>query len=196
MRQRWPPVGFPPSEKRMRNHLQRVGNLFVIGLLRSPLHRLASGSLLLITYRGRRSGRRFTIPVMYAEREETLTIFVGHSERKRWWQNLRLGAEVEVRLRVRRLRAGSSCRRQRRRRNLPRAVPAGSQGDRGSLLAHLRSRRRADAEQLTSEGGPRCEARTAAPRLGGGRGSMLLHACARATRARRAGTPGRRRRRS
>jgi deazaflavin-dependent oxidoreductase (nitroreductase family) len=88
----------------MRNHLQRVGNLFVIGLLRSPLHRLASGSLLLITYRGRRSGRCFTIPVMYAEREGTLTIFVGHSERKRWWQNLRVGAEVEVRLRGRRLR--------------------------------------------------------------------------------------------
>jgi len=53
----------------MRKHLQRFGNLFVIGLLRSPLHRLASGSLLLITYRGRRSGRRFTIPVIYAERE-------------------------------------------------------------------------------------------------------------------------------
>jgi hypothetical protein len=66
----------------MRKHLQRSGNLFVIGLLRSPLHRLASGSLLLITYRGRRSGRRFTFPVMYAEREGTLTIFVGHPERK------------------------------------------------------------------------------------------------------------------
>jgi hypothetical protein len=88
----------------MRKHLQRVGNVFVIGLLRSSLHRLASGSLLLITYRGRSSGRRFTIPVMYAEREGTLTIFVGHSERKSWWRNLRGGAEVEVRLRGRRLR--------------------------------------------------------------------------------------------
>ncbi len=66
----------------MRKHLQRFGNVFVIGLLRSPLHRLASGSLLLITHRGRRSGRRFTIPVMYAGREGTLTIFVGHPERR------------------------------------------------------------------------------------------------------------------
>jgi hypothetical protein len=88
----------------MRKHLQRFGNLFVIGLLRSPLHRPASGSLLLITYRGRRSGRRFTIPAMYAERDGALTIFVGHPERKRWWRNLRVGAEVEVRLRGRRLR--------------------------------------------------------------------------------------------
>lgn len=83
----------------MKKRLQRLGNLFVIGLLRSPLHRLLSGSLLLISYQGRRSGRRFTIPVMYAEREGTLTILVGHPERKTWWRNLRHGAEVEVRLR-------------------------------------------------------------------------------------------------
>jgi hypothetical protein len=89
----------------MRKHLRRIGNVLVIGLLRSPLHPLASGSLLLITYRGRNSGRRFTIPVMYAERAGTLTIFVGHSERKRWWRNFRGGGEVEVRLRGRCLRA-------------------------------------------------------------------------------------------
>ena len=41
---------------------------------------------------------------MYAEREGTLTIFVGHAERKRWWRNVRGGAEVEVLLRGRRLR--------------------------------------------------------------------------------------------
>jgi deazaflavin-dependent oxidoreductase (nitroreductase family) len=104
MRQRWPFDGSLLSDERMSKRLQRVGNLFVIGLLRSPLHRLASGSLLLITYRGRSSGRRFTIPVMYAERDGTLTIFVGHPERKKWWRNLRVGAQVEVRLRGRRLR--------------------------------------------------------------------------------------------
>ena len=41
---------------------------------------------------------------MYAEREETLTIFVGHPEPKKWWRNLRAGAEVEERLRGHRLR--------------------------------------------------------------------------------------------
>jgi hypothetical protein len=87
----------------VRRRLQRFSNFFVIGLLRSPLHRLASGSLLLITYRARRSRRRFTIPVMYAKRDGSLTIFIGHPERKRWWRNLRHGAEVEVRLRGRRL---------------------------------------------------------------------------------------------
>jgi len=64
--------------------MRRLANRCVIGLLRSPLHRLASGSLLLITYRGRRSGRQFTIPVMYAERDGVLTIFVGNAEQKVW----------------------------------------------------------------------------------------------------------------
>jgi hypothetical protein len=84
--------------------LLRLGNLFVIVLLRSPAHRLLSSSLLLISFRGRRSGRRFTIPVMYAERGGMLTVFVTHPERKPWWRNMRKGAEVEVRLRGDRLR--------------------------------------------------------------------------------------------
>jgi hypothetical protein len=66
----------------MKKHLQRFGNLFVISLLRSPLHRLASA----------------------AEREGTLTVFDAHPEQKRWWRNLRGGTEVEVRFRGRRLR--------------------------------------------------------------------------------------------
>jgi hypothetical protein len=92
----------------MRPHLQRLGNFLVIGLLRSPVHRVASGSLVLITYRGRSSGRRFTIPAMYAEHDGTLTIYVGHPERKRWWRNFLSGSEVvDVWLRGRRLQMGA-----------------------------------------------------------------------------------------
>jgi hypothetical protein len=76
--------------------LQCLGNLLVIGLLRSPFHGLASRSLILIAYRGRSSGRRFTLPVMYAERGGILIVLVGHPEQKRWWRNLRDGAEVDV----------------------------------------------------------------------------------------------------
>jgi hypothetical protein len=141
----------------MRKHVQRFGNLLVIGLLRSPLHRPASGSLLLITYRGRRSGRRFTIPVMYAERDGALTIFVGYPERKRWWRNLRVGSEVQVRLRGRRLRgqaevfedvAGLESYLDR--------YPRARMGHRGRRLAHLCSHHRADAERIT----PRVERST------------------------------------
>jgi hypothetical protein len=87
----------------MKKRLQRLANAFVIGLLRSPLHRVASGSLLTVTYYGRGTGRRSTIPAMYAEREGTLTIFVGRPEGKTWWRNLRDGAAVEVVLRGHRL---------------------------------------------------------------------------------------------
>lgn len=77
----------------------RTVNPLVRGLLRSPAHGLLSRRLLLITVTGRRSGRRFTIPVGYREAEGGLEIAVGGPERKRWWRNLRGGAPVAVRLR-------------------------------------------------------------------------------------------------
>jgi hypothetical protein len=65
-------------------------------LLRSPLHGLASGSLMLITFTGRRSGRRFTTPVRYIRRGDAIRCFTG-SESK-WWRNLKGGAEVTLRI--------------------------------------------------------------------------------------------------
>jgi hypothetical protein len=59
------------------------------GLLRSPLHRLASGYLALITVTGRRSGREYTFPVGYSERNGRVVIGVGWPERKSWLRNLR-----------------------------------------------------------------------------------------------------------
>jgi deazaflavin-dependent oxidoreductase (nitroreductase family) len=79
--------------------LRRIGNIFVSALLRSPLHPLLSGSLILLTYRGRRSGREYTLPVMYAEDEHGLIVFVGRASEKTWWRNLRDGSAVRVRLR-------------------------------------------------------------------------------------------------
>jgi len=73
----------------------------VAALLRSPLHRVASGQLLLITYTGRRTGRSFTTPAMYARTGDDLVVHVAHAERKVWWRNLRGGAPVRVRLRGR-----------------------------------------------------------------------------------------------
>jgi hypothetical protein len=82
----------------------RLVNPLVKALLRSPCHRLVSGSLLVLTYTGRRTGRRHSLPVMYAEREDALVVFAGRPREKRWWRNLRGGAPVEVVWRGRRLR--------------------------------------------------------------------------------------------
>jgi deazaflavin-dependent oxidoreductase (nitroreductase family) len=81
--------------------LQRAGNAVVRGLLRSPLHRLLSGRLLTITVVGRRTGRRYRIPVGYVEHDEALLIGTAGT----WYRNLRTGSTVEVRLRGRLRRA-------------------------------------------------------------------------------------------
>jgi hypothetical protein len=76
-----------------------VLNRIVGTILQSPLHGVLSGSVLLVTYTGRISDRTFTVPVLYAGRNEELLVYVGHHERKHWWRNLRGGAPVHVRLR-------------------------------------------------------------------------------------------------
>jgi deazaflavin-dependent oxidoreductase (nitroreductase family) len=79
--------------------LNQTGNRVLRGLLRSPLHRLASGRVALITVTGRRSGREYTFPVAYSQDGDGVTIQVGWPESKVWWRNLRDGAEVRLRLR-------------------------------------------------------------------------------------------------
>jgi len=79
----------------------RVANPIVRLLLRSPLHPLLSGAVLLLTYTGRRSGRRYTIPVQYARTDRRVVIWPADHQRKRWWRNLSSPAPVELRIRGR-----------------------------------------------------------------------------------------------
>ena len=80
--------------------MNRTVNPALALLLRSPIHRLASGRLALVTYTGRRSGREYTIPVLYRDRGDEVMIAVGWPERKVWWRNL-TGAGGPVRLLIR-----------------------------------------------------------------------------------------------
>jgi hypothetical protein len=68
--------------------LNRAVNPLVRLVLRSPLHRLASRRLALITYTGRRSGRLYTIPVGYEMAGLQVRINVGAPDRKVWWRSL------------------------------------------------------------------------------------------------------------
>lgn len=82
----------------------RVVNPILARLLRSPLHRLASDSLLLLTVTGRRSDREYTFPVLYDFDEEDGTVSVT-SFGTNWWKNLRDGGqEVTLHLRGERRR--------------------------------------------------------------------------------------------
>ena len=72
-------------------------------ILRSPLHFLLSPGLMLITVTGRRSGRRYTIPVGYQRDGDGLVVMVSYARRKQWWRNYREPGPVGLRLRGREL---------------------------------------------------------------------------------------------
>ena len=75
---------------------QRLYNPLVLAVLRSPLHRLLSGSVMEIAVLGRKTGLTYSIPVQYVRRGEGLLVI---SQRHRtWWRNLRGGFPVGVRL--------------------------------------------------------------------------------------------------
>lgn len=82
--------------------MNHVINPVIAGVLRSPLHGVASRHLLLLTLRTRRSARCITIPVGYEEvGANRLKVTVGAAQRKRWWRNLQEEAPVSIRLRGR-----------------------------------------------------------------------------------------------
>jgi deazaflavin-dependent oxidoreductase (nitroreductase family) len=71
-------------------------------ILLSPLHPLLSRGLLLLTFTGRKTGKRFTIPVGYQSEEVgVLTVMASEAPKKQWWKNYREPGPVEVRLRGR-----------------------------------------------------------------------------------------------
>jgi hypothetical protein len=66
-------------------------------VLRSPLHALLDPGLIEVRYRGRWSGRRHALPVMYAPAGGRMVVLAGNAPAKTWWRNFRTPAPVEVR---------------------------------------------------------------------------------------------------
>ncbi len=64
-------------------------------MLRSPLHRMVSNTILLISFRGRKTGKTYTTPVCYSQYGNEVHIFTHAG----WWKNLLGGASVSLRLR-------------------------------------------------------------------------------------------------
>ena len=71
-----------------------IVNAVVKAILRSPLHGLMSKKRMLLTFRGRKSGKVYTTPVSYFREGESIVCFTDSS----WWKNLRGGAPVRIRL--------------------------------------------------------------------------------------------------
>ncbi|QDQ98775.1 hypothetical protein [Tomitella fengzijianii] len=80
-----------------------AANRLVVPLLRSPVHRLASGKLMVVSYTGAKSGRSFALPVAYyAFSPDEVWAF---GARTGWMTNFRLPRPASLRLRGRDLRA-------------------------------------------------------------------------------------------
>ncbi len=70
-----------------------VINPLIAALLRSPLHSLLSGSSIVLSFKGRKSGKVYTFPVGYYDfRGDTLVVIPLH----RWWKNLQSNVPVTV----------------------------------------------------------------------------------------------------
>jgi deazaflavin-dependent oxidoreductase (nitroreductase family) len=85
-----------------RRFFNQLGNKFISLVLRSPFHGMLSKSTLLITVKGRKTGRKYTTPVNYLRRGDVLTIISFRS--RTWWRNLRSGSEVTLQLRGRKVK--------------------------------------------------------------------------------------------
>jgi hypothetical protein len=71
-------------------------NTLVERILRSPVHRILSGSTLLLRYHGRRSGEEHTLPVQYADTHHGLVVLVGEPDTKTWWHNFTEMGQTQV----------------------------------------------------------------------------------------------------
>ena len=67
-------------------------NRLMSAMLRSPLHGIASRSVMLITFSGRKSGKSYTTPISYLREGDMVTAF-SHA---RWTKNLAGGAPVTL----------------------------------------------------------------------------------------------------
>jgi hypothetical protein len=77
--------------------LYKTLNPVMTALLRSPLHGIASGTIALLHFRGRKSGRDFVTPLSYTREGDTVRLLSAHSTR--WWMNLR-GDSVPVSIEI------------------------------------------------------------------------------------------------
>jgi hypothetical protein len=91
-----------PERRAQTMAAQRAVNRVMLGLLRTPLLSRAIGSRLVTLYVvGRKSGRRYTIPVAYTRQGHDLLVGTPFG----WGRNLRTGEPLSIRLKGRRRQA-------------------------------------------------------------------------------------------
>ncbi len=80
----------------MQKQLNKLGNPLVKWVLCSPFHAILSSHLIVISFKGRTTGKPYSIPVEYKRADGT--ILLSTSQDRRWWRNLCTGDVIKVRL--------------------------------------------------------------------------------------------------
>lgn len=78
------------------NDIVSPANKVVAALLRSPLHRVASGGLTVLSWTGRSSGKSFSIPIGYQRDGTTYVVLLSKPQGKNWWKNFRTPWPAEL----------------------------------------------------------------------------------------------------
>src|SRR5258708_8099450 len=97
-----PQAGEEPGKPLAPLWMFKLMNPVMKALLRSPLHRLLDGTLMLLMYTGHKTGRQYTIPIGYFVWGEGELLSFSSA---RWWTNLRGGVPVTLLLKGRRVQA-------------------------------------------------------------------------------------------
>ena len=80
---------------RLESLLYATLNPVMTGLLRSPIHVIASANLCIFSYRGRRSGKPYSTPLSFMQEGSTVRLLSSHNTR--WWNNFLDGpTDVEI----------------------------------------------------------------------------------------------------
>lgn len=74
--------------------LNKIINPIIELIISSPFHSLLSGSFMLITIKGRKSGKIRTFPVNYLKKDTEIVVFSRKG--RSWWNNLNGGAPLEM----------------------------------------------------------------------------------------------------
>ena len=72
-------------------NMWRIVNPLVVFIARSPIHLLISTQVLVTQFHGRKSGRKFRVPVSFHQDDKTFTCVTLRSNL--WWKNL-IGLET------------------------------------------------------------------------------------------------------
>ena len=74
----------------------KISNFFMKTIVNSPLHPLLGSRFAVITFEGRKTGKRYSTPINVTQDGDTFTAVSLRS--RNWWRNLRGGRQAKLRV--------------------------------------------------------------------------------------------------